>query len=121
MREIKFRCWDVVLKYWLKPDDMPTLMSDEVGEIWEFGGQDDYIFCQWTGLKDKNGVEIYEGDILKHHRYGVTFKVYFSVHSGGWCIERGYKNTTMNLCELCTPHIEVLGNIYENPELLENK
>ena len=69
---------------------------------------------QYTGLKDKNGKEIYEGDIILFNNFGDTLdKVVYSsgcFHTSG----RGYLLDKIR-------EIEVIGNIYENPELLEEK
>ena len=74
------------------------------------------IFMQYVGLEDKNNREIYEGDILKHYKLGDTDKKESIIgevifHSGGvyagyWPV--GFANES-----------EVLGNIYENPDLIK--
>ena len=106
----------------------PTLC--EVGLYWrgawgvEKFSLDDVILMQSTGLKDKNGKEIFEGDVAVMdgwRRQGVTFgtqeveeefgsvRIYrgFNLYLGG-----GYPNAVMS-------EFEVIGNIYENPELME--
>lgn len=77
-----------------------------------------FYLMQYTGLKDKNGMEIYEGDILaiNNTRYVVGYRAY----SGGWQLE--IKNEycaemVQGNCEL----LEIIGNIFENPELMEAK
>ncbi len=62
---------------------------------------------QYTGLKDKNGVEIYEGDIIK---YGLHFDECFTIIWNYSDLEMLYRNSNQ---------VEVIGNIYENPELLQ--
>lgn len=112
MREIKFRAWcklDEILYDWERVKKEFTL---------EYFDDRGLIFQQYTGLKDKNGVEIYEGDIVNH---------YWSNEVGeSFCHKTVIKNPFdykaneamyFNYCD----GLEVIGNIYENPELLKTK
>lgn len=90
----------------------------------------DIVLMQCTGLKDKNGKLIYEGDILKFKlledfaAFGTNEK-YVEIIApviyeyGGFFIEQS--ENSIFLGQLPRSEIEVVGNIYENPELLENK
>lgn len=113
MREIKFRVWLSHLK-----EFEPTR---NCGDALNAG----YPIMQYTGLKDKNGKEIYQGDIV----HGTTL---FSLNNfdfirevkfdqGMFGISDPYEaNEYLNkLCHWVV--FEVIGNIYENPELLESK
>ena len=81
---------------------------------------------QYTGLLDKRGVEIYEGDVVKAEKYEKILqhelsKVIFK--DGAFClhtIEYEY-NAKLFLCNVKMSNIEVIGNIYENPELLKGE
>ena len=77
------------------------------------------VLMQSTGLKDKNGKEIFEGDILKSNKY-ITSVFY---ERGAYCVKfRQTPNTTvtMNVISFIEKYkTKIIGNIYENPELLE--
>lgn len=82
---------------------------------------DEIELMQSTGLKDKNGKEIFEGDIVKMSKDVYSEPTYYEVarHRGG-----AYRlESKQHGCELWLRHTdcEVVGNVYENPELLEDK
>lgn len=82
--------------------------------------------CQSTGLHDKNGKEIYDGNILRFHHNNKEYVciVGWNNEVGAWCIRfKGEKHVGIRpLGEwLCEYKIEVIGNIYDNKELLEEK
>lgn len=114
-REIKFRAWANASKVMFNPDceDGWGLNNGDV-DI-----KPNTILMQYTGLKDKNGKEIYEGDVLN---FGNKMEVCFGFNNGeheGWYLKRitdGYEYTM----HAFTTQFEVIGNIYENPELLKN-
>ncbi len=127
MREIKFRVWDNKFLNWIKrPSDI--IMNLGTGEVKGKNGGVGYvkhwIVNQFTGLKDKNGVEIYEGDILSEDGYLIG-EIYFSNLYGlmikGESCNRALHNFCLN-SEIMNGNLkdlEVIGNIYENKELLK--
>lgn len=71
--------------------------------------------CQYTGLKDKNDKEIFEGDIVKYHMWSKNLIVKYNIYSCAFCaVVDNYAYPIRTVDEL-----EVIGNIYDNPELLE--
>lgn len=119
MRAIKFRAFDTLqggkFEYW----DSKTNKYD--GIFWDMIKNKSFKEPnEFTGLKDKNGVEIYEGDILKVELFSKMFFISFG-KSEKWgacfCIESF--NSITFLTKNCSDTSEVIGNIYQNAELLQ--
>ena len=140
MNRLKYRAW---ITPW-GSDTTPYMhyiedlhLGAEIGN-WERGGYKDAVFQQYTGLKDSKGVEIYEGDFVKAlpaTRYGMgidqgqydymllqklkivlyldgSYKLFDKIpHNKSDLVENYYIDA----------NIEIIGNIFENPELLKNE
>jgi len=92
---------------------------------WEpvFDAYEQPFIQQYTGMKDKNGKEIYEGDLLRMITEGMVYEVvYNSEYTAFTCRVHNYHlraDASDALCDLwCVDCKEVIGNIFENPELI---
>jgi len=124
MREIKFRAWNVgscqceeCVGMW----DMDRLMSITYGDMADNIFNDpDFKVMQYTGLKDKEGVEIFEGDRCRFDSYYIGDYEFpsgsgvVSYEDGAFVVDEASELTACNITNL---NYEVIGNIYENPEL----
>jgi len=117
MREIKFRAWDAEHKKMRGHTDPQTIQAVIFGN--DYGGRIEIM--QYTGLKDKNGKEIYEGDIAScvYNGNSNIYTVVFDLSELDYKATNGKKNYGENFQYMpCCEEIEIIGNIYENPELL---
>ena len=133
MREIKFRAWGRLTK------DMHNLgPTENFTTEGELEPNEHKVYMQYTGLKDKNGKEIYEGDVLSGKFKKVNRKmvespsVVFWMESHAmfqhkWDEWNGFHNQPFwtneplwgAACSMSKTKVEVIGNIYENPELIK--
>jgi len=136
-REIKFRAWDKGSEY--MHSNVQSAVYEDPDEWTEFNtvlGLERFEVMQYTGLKDKNGKEIYEGDILTSSEYPFQDDGEYNYHGVvEWGEEEAAYYLTKHLANKNRRGIshgisemlgqedmstfEIIGNIYENPELLE--
>ena len=125
-REIKFRAWNKDIREMIKVDRMAFVENcDELGkgildEHNDFHKIEDCEIMQFTGLKDKNGKEIYEGDIVKslfHGKEGLIIGEVIWADVGFYIGLEEFKDELYPwvFYKIC----EVIGNKFENPELLK--
>ncbi len=157
MRDIKFRAWSNQYERFIKDSCYPIGSDSSVAiglngyeGILELGDYQDYSedthgyaryhahdieLLQYTGLKDKNGAEIYEGDIVSAFKNNGLYEVQFGHHDScdddgvfdiyyqGFYLLRYFDGIAATFKEplgrRSDVNLEVIGNIYENPELLE--
>jgi len=108
-RVLKFRAWDKWQKKMLAPHD-----GDFIGWHGPSNWKSCYEVMQFTGLLDSAGVEIYEGDIVRHKYYTAPQKVEYDAHCAGYA---PFVYDEGNGFEI--EYSTVIGNIYEHPSLLE--
>jgi uncharacterized phage protein (TIGR01671 family) len=138
MRELKFRAWDKEYNYMIEPDDIhPRVMYECItgdGKVLEVNESNSYmgtettyeditdkrILMQYVGIKDIHGKEVYEGDVLPYRNVVTYVDGSDSANLGmevGFYAQRD-NFESWRLLEV-GEELEVLGNIYENPELLK--
>jgi len=121
MREIKFRAWNKRTKEMNAAWLFQSMKFDADGKlkiVCPDAKNKEIILMQYTGLKDKNSKEIYEGDIIKSTLNETKIGI-MEFKKGRFQIS--FKNRSMLFCHENRRSLEVLGNIYENSELLKGE
>ncbi|BET14723.1 YopX family protein [Fusobacterium vincentii] len=122
MREIKFRAWIKELNeireveyinFWKKMISFPNKFCKEYYLNADF---DEIELMQYTGLKDIRGKEIYEGDIVTLHNS--RYKVIFNTEEARFVLRDDEFEMNIPFTNNNNERMEIIGNIYENPELL---
>lgn len=138
MRKIKFRAWSnkykrmfrvneisielngythgTVYASWVGRVNFTTPPDGKTAGLFQDPNDEPFILMQYTGLKDRNSREIYEGDIIRDDD-GFLWRVYFE--DGKFRARGGEYVEVDDLNEFCPYWCTVIGNIYENPELLK--
>ena len=126
-REIKFRIWDIENKEMLKVQELDFESTFYGGRIAirpdqynDYFDTEDMILMQYTGIDDKNGKEIYEGDIVVDKEDEVMGEITWNEEEASFYFSILYENGTYEEEKLndWASVLEVIGNIYDNPELL---
>ena len=144
-REIKFRAWDKANKEWIYKFGVDSRGTNQINNIIYPYDRDmsyprtvnnEWVIMQFTGLKDKNGKEGYEGDIVKTDNKGSLPVIedenrVIEFRDGCWCFNAGrYDNgdfirfgfwTASNNESNQLKQIEIIGNVFEHPNLLASE
>lgn len=129
MRELKFRVWDAVNKKMIVLNNhasSDTLFMTLDGHFFKDGVKQDYIPLQFTGLLDKNGKEIYDGDILFYRGEERNISIRWDESGANWQFDehgiyddgvgRGNWDFKIGIAKDC----KIIGNVYEHPHLCQN-
>jgi hypothetical protein len=129
MREIKFRVWDKNKKIFIPEDTYAIINRTSFSAFgvmlidWEDYREGEYFYDNaqelilFTGLTDKNGKGIYEEDVLSD---GIDkYRIWFE--DGSFLIGGLYKEWDKAITQYDFQYLEIIGNIYENPELLNSE
>ena len=125
MKELKFKAWDNKEQFMVEPftygcdsksKDGYTIYAESLIPSERFS------FMQFTGMFDKNGKEIYDGDIINTENSGIYSEVEWCRGAGAWVIVEYFVNHPYTfLSTFDETDIEIVGNIFETPELLSTK
>ena len=110
MREIKFRAWNKENKKMLY--EIPLATVNFYSSLEEFFKHTELM--QYTGLKDKNGKEIYESDLLKCEDGKIREVIWYKL-GAGWRVGTDDKDTYFNGIGIYADKLEIVGNKFENP------
>jgi uncharacterized phage protein (TIGR01671 family) len=109
MREIKFRVWSRLTNNWVYP------VLDVTNNFY-YKDNENRVFEQFTGLQDKNGVDIYEGDKIEvcNNKNGFLTVVFVNEYVGGWVLIHESTEHKLSLGARKQSEIEVIGNIHQS-------
>ena len=114
MREIKFRAWLIETKEMIPVYEI-NFCDGFINSDKAWGMKREYILEQFTGIHDKNGGEIFEGDIVLVEGCHKGVIIFSEVDSA---FGIGFDTSVRFLYHTCSEFLEVIGNIHDNPELI---
>ena len=131
-RKIEFRAWDKNAEYMIGAATIQYLVAQTISTLDEEYYVENYEFLQYTGVKDKNGVKIFEGDVVNVHSGQKSIRADFgySLHRIQWreagaCFDMMHQDYLDHERQIGTTldnggvfSIEVVGNIYQDSHLL---
>ena len=124
----RYRAWHLELgkmmlikNMWFQDGSVEELeLNDAVMNDYITAYPDEIELMQTTGLCDKEGTEVFEGDILHHQiQTEYTFIVKYDKDKGRWYGDGLSRTYRIDITKEFLPYYKVIGNVYENPELLE--
>ena len=129
MREVEFRAWDIIHK---KMIELDAMWFDNYGNVNAVNDiiagltleKEDFILIQYTGLRDKNGKKIYEGDIVENSCGDIVEIEFFNdlnFDDGGGKHSGFYFKSGLEYYDGGPKTWKIIGNIHENPELSEKE
>lgn len=132
--KLKFRAWYVLAEEMINEILMISLVRKEIIGKFSDGSTsvplkfedkrngEDVVLMQSTGLKDKEGTEVFEGDILHHQiQTEYTFIVKYDKDNGRWYGDGLSRTYRIDITKEFLQYYKIIGNVYENKELLEEK
>jgi hypothetical protein len=119
MRQFKFRAWNKKHKYMTDDIDLYSSNGEWKWFYGDYAVDDDFVIMQFTRLLDKNSKEIYEGDILKFPFEGYLRS--WKLPENGRVEVKWMHYVYYPFERLPEDKTEIIGNIYQNPELLETE
>jgi len=130
-RKLKFRAWDKLEKRFIYPDNgyqghYVLDLNGRFHNLQNGSGGDEYVVQQFTGLKEKNGKEIYEGDIIEFETEAKKYNGLVAWVTGAFIIfgntmdeDKTVTHILLKDLNIFNYKVRVIGNSYENPELLK--
>lgn len=127
MREIKFRAWNLETKRMQSGECLDWVNGIFIAGVWDFNEENvverqNAIVMQYTGLTDKNGVEIYEGDVVDDDLIGLCVVKYNEKHAAFKLVHKNKIRAKWFVDYLPNEfsYLNVIGNIYEHSHLIDN-